>query len=125
MEEQTAGAGPSHPTPPNDTLESTRPQHVQLSPVSEFRPPRNHDGEGELRPDIPGRLRSRVSMDFFDPKGVRKLSRALSRVSDGEQSTEQRPEEVGEDESEISEETMKPSDDQFDFEKAVRIYLRK
>jgi hypothetical protein len=64
-------------------------------------------------------------MDFFDPQGVRRLSRALSRVSAREPSMHEQLVEEADGGSQVSEELIKPTGDQFDFEKAVRTYLRK
>ncbi|KXN81251.1 Brefeldin A resistance protein [Leucoagaricus sp. SymC.cos] len=127
FEDQTAGAGPSQPQRDlyPDTSPTTRHQHIQLSPVPDFRPLRARDDGREARPEALGRTHSRVSMDFFDPKGVRKLSRTLSRVSTGKKSIPEEPSGEAEEESEVSSEAMKPQGDQFDFEKAVRTYLRK
>jgi ATP-binding cassette subfamily G (WHITE) protein 2 (SNQ2) len=119
--DQTAGAGPSQPQRNfgGDTSPTAKYQRVQLSPETKFKPMRGSDDEGVACPDV---LHSHVSMDFFDPKGVRKLSRTLSRVSAKELPISEEPRE--EEESEISEEALK-TDDQFDFEKAVRTYIRK
>jgi len=122
MEGQTAGAGPSQPQQrdfPADIPPTTRQQHIQLSPVIEFRPPHHH-GEGEVPFDSLDKAHSRVSMDFFDPQGVRRLSRTFSRLS--AQSNEEPTPEAG---SEISEDVLRPGGDRFDFERAVQVYLRK
>ncbi|KAF5350668.1 hypothetical protein D9756_008520 [Leucocoprinus leucothites] len=101
LQEQTPGAGPSqlhHHGATMDTSPTSRPQHIQLSPATEF----HHIREGEARPGALDRTHSRVSVDFFDPKGVRGRTR-IGGVTGN----------------------PKPVGDQFDFEKAVRTYLRK
>jgi ATP-binding cassette subfamily G (WHITE) protein 2 (SNQ2) len=77
----------------------------------------DEDRLGTLR-----RAQSHVGMDYFDPGGVRKLSRALSHVSNG---VSPRLEEEQEREGVAEEEEVLQVGDQFDFEKAVRTYLRK
>lgn len=121
MEDQTAGAGPSQPQQqdfPADMPPTARQQHIQLSSIIE-RPPHHH-GEGEVPLDSLEKTHSRVSMDFFDPQGVRRLSRTFSRLS--AQSNEEPTSEAG---SEISEDALRPGGDRFDFERAVQVYLRK
>jgi len=121
MEDQTAGAGPSQPQQrdfPADIPPTARQQHIQLSSIIE-RPPHHH-GEGEVPLDSLEKTHSRVSMDFFDPQGVRRLSRTFSRLS--AQSNEEPTSEAG---SEISEDALRPGGDRFDFERAVQVYLRK
>jgi ATP-binding cassette subfamily G (WHITE) protein 2 (SNQ2) len=72
------------------------------------------------------RSHSHVSVDFFDPRGVRRLTRALSHISDVEPISSLEDTEASREESErrASEGTL-TSDEQFDFEKAVREYLKK
>ena len=121
MEDQTAGAGPSQPQQqdfPADMPPTARQQHIQLSSIIE-RPPHHH-GEGEVPLDSLEKTHSRVSMDFFDPQGVRRLSRTFSRLS--AQSNEEPTSEAG---SERSEDALRPGSDRFHFERAVQIYLRK
>ena len=122
MEDQTAGAGSSQPQQwdfPADMSPTTRQQHIHLLPTAEFRPPHHH-GEDEVPLASLEKTHSRVSMGFFDPEGVRKLSRTLSRLS--AQSNEEPSSEEG---PEISEDALKPGGDRFDFGKAVKVYLRK
>lgn len=118
-------SGPSGSDSQEHHQESTptmrHPHHVHLSPVLELRRLRTHDDDG-TRQEEPQlalrRTRSHVSVDYFDPRGVRQLSRALSRVSNIEQSR------IPSSSLEDSEETLSPGE-QFDFEKTVRIWLQK
>ncbi|KAF9445670.1 pleiotropic drug resistance ABC transporter [Macrolepiota fuliginosa MF-IS2] len=104
---------------------AARRQGVQISPVLPIRRPHTHHGEEQERQPqhTLRRAHSHISLDYFDPVGFRKISRALSRISNGEPSSSLSPTE-SEAPSEESEETLKP-EERFDFEKAVKTWLQK
>ncbi|XP_006455063.1 hypothetical protein AGABI2DRAFT_121012 [Agaricus bisporus var. bisporus H97] len=123
-EDSVAGQSPprSSSLSPVGASRTTRYHQAGTSRSSKLSPNHALTNEGdEERLGTLCRAQSHVNIDYFDPRGVRGLSRALSHVSNGEPLPS---EDEQEREEEATEETIQVGD-QFDFERAVRTYLRK
>ncbi len=118
-------AGPSSGREPiSNPSTDYRHRHVQLSPVLPSREtPVRYGEEAEGHRDPRQRMErapSHISMDYFDPRGVRKISRTLSSAGEPLRLGVQTTEEPLRD----SEDTATPGE-RFDFEKTVRTWLEK
>lgn len=68
---------------------------------------------------------SRVSVDFFDPAGVRTLSRTLSLESDLLEHTPSNSDQRETSSSNTAFDNNRPAGEPFDFEKTLGLYLQK
>jgi ATP-binding cassette subfamily G (WHITE) protein 2 (SNQ2) len=117
-------AGPSQPRPGGQPSGSSPTTTHEGSPLTGIPPKHERVSTGEDDQDRLGALRraqSHVDIDYFDPGGVRQLSRSLSR---GPKGVPSRSEEEQEREDVAPDEALQVGD-QFDFEKAIRTYVRK
>lgn len=112
-------AGPSTAQYGNNSTTDNHHRHVQLSPVLRPSELPTHYEEGASPRQRMDRAPSHISMDYFDPRGARKLSRTLSSVGGpsrlGVRTSEEPPRD--------SEETA--TSERLDFEKVVRTWLEK
>ncbi|KAF5387203.1 hypothetical protein D9757_006886 [Collybiopsis confluens] len=93
---------------PIEQIESTAPPSG--SPTISFRKPRQRRNSSV----------SRVSVDHFDPEGVRNLQRTLSRLSQHDGNSKKRDFQDSD-----SNTTLTPIEGPFDFEKALRMMTQK
>lgn len=133
LHKRMADSPSNHPPDIQESAMSiTREEHASSTKQQKLRcsfrsPPPDEKTPCRKLLERPGRVRShsRVSVDYFDPAGVRRITRTISQQPPDEDSRPSNSEKDARNSSPADSDTALIGEGPFDFEKALQHYLKK